>query len=139
MGKRVNDLFLENYIRLDHECSEKLGTVTGGVTEYINKLNGAKYVTGKDEVLPRLVRYRNLRNRFAHEPGAIRKIDELNASDVRWVIRFKREIKRNRDPLSRYLRKARRFVLRRRALKALIVGASVAITVAAVVILIRIF
>lgn len=133
MSKRVNDSFLAHYIELDRNCGEKFGAVAGGVTEYINRLNNARYAVGKDEVLPRLVRYRNIRNRFAHEPGAIRKSDELTKADVKWIIRFKKDVMKKRDPLSRYLRKARRYAFRKRAYRYLIAGTIAAVVVAALI------
>ena len=136
MGKRINDLFLVRYIELDHECSEKLGTVSGGISEYINRLNDAKYVAGKDEVLPRLMRYRSARNRFAHEPGAIRKSDEILRSDVKWISRFRRDVSGGRDPLSRFVRKSRNHARRRRAIKILIFASAVFVTAAVATLLI---
>ena len=133
MSKRINDAFLTHYIELDRGCGEKFGAVAGGVTEYINRLNNARYAAGKDEVLPRLVRYRNIRNRFAHEPGAIRKSDELTKADVKWIVRFKHDVMKKRDPLSRYLRKARRYAFRKRAYRYLIAGTIAAVVVAALV------
>ena len=133
VSKRINDAFLNHYIELDRLLGGRFGAIAGGVTEYVNRLNNAKYAAGKDEVLPRLVRYRNIRNRFAHEPGAIRKSDELTRADVKWIIRFKHDVAKKRDPLSRYLRKARRYALRKRAYRYLIAGTIGAVVIAALV------
>ena len=62
MSKRLNERFLSSYIELEKTCCEKFGVPTGGVTEYINRLNNARFAPGRDEALPRLVRYRGTRN-----------------------------------------------------------------------------
>ena len=58
--KKINEAFYAGYIELDRDCCEKFGVSSGGVTEYINRLNNARFAPGRDDVLPRLVRYRNL-------------------------------------------------------------------------------
>ena len=114
MGRRVNEVFLSEYIELDRDCCEKFGISTGGVTEYINRLNNARFAPGRDDVLPRLVRYRNLRNKIAHELSAVRKIEEITKADVRWIRAFDRNLVKKKDPISLYLRKARKFMRHRR-------------------------
>lgn len=129
VSKRLNESFLNIFLELDHICCEKFGVTTGGVTEYINRLNNARFAPGRDEVLPKLVRYRNLRNRFVHEPGAIRKTDDISKADIRSLHRFCRDVKKKKDPISKYLRKARLYALRRRAIKLLVAGLAVAVAV----------
>ena len=115
MGKKkTNKAFLSEYIQLDKDCCEKFGVSSGGVTEYINRLNNARFAPGRDDVLPRLVRYRNTRNKLVHEPSALRSSDDVTKADVRWVRIFNKSIKRKKDPISRYLRKARKYVRRRK-------------------------
>lgn len=114
VGKRINEKFLSCYMSLDKICCDKFGIATGGVTEYINRLNNARFAPGRDDVLPRLVRYRNLRNKFAHEVGALRRVDELAKVDIKWLRGFERDLNKKRDPISVYLKKARRHVRRRR-------------------------
>ena len=114
MSRKINEKFLNNFLELDKLCCEKFGVATNGVTEYINRLNNARFAPNRDEVLPRLVKYRNLRNRFAHEPQAIRKCDDLTKADVKWVGTFKKTVKSKKDPISKYLKKARRFARRRK-------------------------
>ena len=123
MGKRINEQFLASYIELDKDCCDKFGVTTGGVTEYINRLNNARFAPGRDDVLPRLVRYRNLRNKFSHEVGALRRVDEITKVDVHWIRTFNRDLMRKRDPISAYLKKARRYV-RRRKLRRFAYGAA---------------
>ena len=117
MSRKLNEKFLNVFIEIDKHCCEKFGVASGGVTEYINRLNNARFAHGRDEALPRLVRYRNTRNRFAHEPSALRKSDEISKDDLKWITKFKKELFARRDPISRYLRKARRYARRRRLFK----------------------
>lgn len=121
MSRKINEKFLGVFLELDKLCCEKFGVATNGVTEYINRLNNARFAPDRDEVLPRLVKYRNLRNRFAHEPQAIRKCDDINKEDVKWVTKFKKATKKKNDPISKYLKKARRFARRRKLRKVLLV------------------
>ena len=117
MGRRLNESFLTRYMELDKTCCEKFGVATGGVTEYINRLNNARFAPGRDDVLPKLVRYRNIRNRFAHEPQALRSTDEIDKNDIKWVLSFRHDVQKKKDPISRYLRKARRFARRRKIVR----------------------
>ena len=127
MGKRFNESFLNTFLELDKLCCEKFGVISGGVTEYINRLNNARFAPDRDEVLPRLVRYRNLRNRFAHEPGSIRKTDDIAKEDIKWLARFRKDVQKKKDPISKYLRKARRYAFRRKLRKLLILFSVAAI------------
>ena len=117
MSKKVNEAFLNSYTQLDKICCEKFGVATGGVAEYINRLNNARFAPDRDEVLPRLVRYRNIHKRFAYEPGAIRKTDDIVKDDVRWLNGFRKDVQKKRDPISKYLRKARRYALRKKLVR----------------------
>ena len=114
MGRRINEAFLTTYMELDKDCCDKFGVTTGGVTEYINRLNNARFAPGRDDVLPRLVRYRNIRNKFAHEVAALRRVDEITKVDVNWLRSFNKDVLRRRDPISVYLRKARKYARRRK-------------------------
>ena len=114
MGRKLNEQFLTSYTVLDKNCCEKFGVSSGGVTEYINRLNNARFAPGREDALPRLVRYRNLRNKMAHEIGSLRKMNDVTKSDVVWLKKFDKDISRRRDPISSYLKKARRYARRRR-------------------------
>lgn len=124
MSKRsINEKFLNTYIELDKLCCEKFGVASNGVTEYINRLNNARFAPNRDEVLPNLVKYRNLRNRFAHEPEAIRKADDISKADIKWVANLKKTVKGKKDPISKYLKKAKKFANGQKFKKiALVVG-----------------
>ncbi len=121
MGKRLNHNFLEVYKELDRDCCEKFGVTSGGVTEYINRLNNARFAPDRDDVLPRLVRYRNIRNKFAHDVDSIRKSDEISKADIKWVRGFNKDLIKKRDPISAYLRKARRYARRRKLYRIVLV------------------
>lgn len=120
MSNKLNTPFLNSYLELDKVCCIKFGIVSGGITEYINRLINIRFAPQRDEVLPRLVRYRNIRNRMAHEAGAITEIDEITKSDLRWLEGFKRDMNKKRDPISIYLRKARKYARRRKIRRLLI-------------------
>ena len=127
MGRRINEKFLHHYMELDRVCLAKFGVATGGVTEYINRLNSARFAPGRDDVLPRLVRYRNLRNKFAHEVGALRRVDEISKADIRWIKNFHHELLRKRDPISAYLKKARKYARRKKMRRVLYATLSIAV------------
>ena len=134
MGRRLNESFLNTYMELDKDCCDKFGVASGGVTEYINRLNNARFAPGRDDVLPRLVRYRNIRNKFAHEVNAIRKVDEITKVDINWIRNFDKDVVKKRDPISAYLRKARKFA-RRRKLRRILYGTMFAIIVVLLILL----
>ncbi len=121
--KKLNEKFLNSYMELDRILCDKLGVSTGGVTEYINRLSNTRFAPRRDEVLPMLVKYRNIRNVFAHEPGALKKNDDLTKADVKWIKKFTRDLEKRKDPISAYLRKARRFARHRRIRRYVIAGA----------------
>ncbi len=134
MGKRTNERFLEAYIDLDRICCDKFSVASGGVTEYINRLENARFAPRRDEVLPHLVKYRNIRNIFAHEPNALRRNDELTAKDLTWINKFKRDLNRKKDPISTYLRKAKRYMRGKRIKRYVILGAIIIAVLVAVII-----
>ena len=128
-NNRINSLFLNSYIELDKICSQKFGKATGGVTEYINRLNNVRYTDGRPDVLPKLLHYRGIRNKFAHEAGALKHSNEVSRADVKWLKAFKRELSARKDPISVYLRRERRYA-RRKRIKAAVFTASVGIIAA---------
>jgi hypothetical protein len=114
IGRKLNERFLASYIELDKNCCDKFGVPAGGVTEYINRLNNARFAPGREEALPRLVKYRNIRNKMAHEVGSLRKMNDVTKADIAWIKKFNRDVTRRRDPISSYLKRARRYARRRR-------------------------
>ena len=117
IGRRLNERFLASYIELDRNCCEKFGVSVGGVTEYINRLNNARFAPDREEALPRLVKYRNIRNKMAHELGSLRKMNDVTKDDLKWIRGFNKDINKRRDPISKYLRRARRYARRRKIQK----------------------
>ncbi len=138
VGKRINEQFMSCYLELDKECCEKFGVTTGGVTEYINRLNNARFAPNRDDVLPRLVRYRNMRNKFAHEVGAIRRADELTKADISWLRAFGRDIVRKRDPISAYLKKTRKTARQKKLRRIFYIGAFAVIVILSILLVIAI-
>ena len=111
-----------------------------GVTEYITRLNNARFAPMRDDVLPRLVKYRNVRNSFAHDESALTDSADISKTDVKWLKSFVKELEKKRDPLSLYLRKARRHARLRRARKYIIAALlGIAAIAAAVIVIISLF
>lgn len=135
MSKKFNTAFLEAYIELEIACNAMFGLKRGGVTEYINRLINAKSSPDRDEILPKLVMYRNIRNRIAHEEGAISTINDLAKADVTWIKSFKKLVDKKKDPLSLFYQKARRYERGRVASKVGVVLLVVAVIAAAVILL----
>lgn len=135
MGKRLNEHFLASFIALDKDCCEKFGVASGGVTEYINRLNNARFAPGREDALPRLVRYRNIRNKMAHEIGSLRRSSEVTKADISWIRKFDKDIIKCKDPISAYLKRARRYARRRRIKKYLTIGAAALAVILAIVVI----
>lgn len=133
VSKKINEKFLIAYAELDKAFCIKLGVSAGGVTEYINRLGNTRFAPRRDEVLPVLVKYRNIRNLFAHEPGTIRKNDDLTKADLVWIKKFSRDLDKKKDPISAYLKKARRYARNRRIRRYIVAGAVVLAVFVAVV------
>ncbi len=121
MSKKINKKFLKLYVELDSNCCDKLGVKAGGVTEYITRLESARFAPKRDEVLGNLNKYRNLRNALAHDTKALKKNKMLTKADLKWIKKFNKSLKRKKDPISAYLRKARKFARGKKTKKVLIV------------------
>ncbi len=134
---KTNQAFLAAYIDLDKTCAEKLDTKTG-VTEYINKLTNMRYASGRDEILPRLINYRRLRNRIAHEPGAMKDIDNIAKEDISWLKALDKSIKKGKDPVSKYLKKAGVGAKRRALVRTAIFAGAAALLLAVVALIVLI-
>lgn len=115
MSKKYNEKFLKLYDENDKACCEKFGVEEGGLVEYINRLNNAKFAPNRDEVLPRLVKYKNLKGNFDNSPVLVRKGNEVAKEDLKWIESFTKDVEKKKDPVSLYLRKARNFARRRKA------------------------
>jgi hypothetical protein len=110
--KKLNEQFLEAYIGMDKVCCRRFGVSNGGVTEYINRLINVKLVAGRDEALSRLVRYRNLRNRIAHESHALESMADITKGDLYWIDSFTKLLEYQNDPYCNYLKKTRSEIVR---------------------------
>lgn len=133
MSKKINKKFLKLFVELDSNCCDKLGVKAGGVTEYINRLESARFAPKRDEVLEALNKYRNVRNVLAHDAKAIKKNKTLIKRDLKWIKKFIKSLKRKKDPISAYLRKARKYARRKKAKKVILVLLVVAAAAAAAV------
>lgn len=135
MSRRINERFLNSYIELEKSCCEKFGVASGGVTEYINRLNNARFAPGREEAMPRLVRYRGIRNKMAHEVGSLRRVSEVNKHDIVWIKKFTHDIAKRHDPISLYLRRARGFARRRRIKRYVTAGAFVLLLIIIIILI----
>ncbi len=135
MGRKANEKFMTAYLELDALCGEKLNVNSGGITEYINRLNNARLAPGRDEALPKLVRYRTIRNMLSHEAGALKRYNGVLKSDIQWVKRFCSNVRKKRDPLSLYLRRARRYLRFRKLRKIFTLVSALILAVVLIVIL----
>ena len=128
MGRRTNLKFLKIYLTLDKVLCDRH---ISGVSEYISRLDDARYAERREEVLKHLLRYRSIRNRLAHEPGALDSIKSISSGDIKWIKRFLRDLRRGRDPVSRYIHRAERLLIIKKikayATVALIASAAIAI------------
>ena len=127
--------FFKAYIELDKACSEKLDTQKSGVSAYIGRLVELRFAPERSEVLPKLIKYRNLRNAMAHEENAFADISEIDKEDVKWINRFTKSVNQKRDPVSRYERKARSYSIWRKIRAALFAVLGIGFAVAAYFIL----
>ena len=100
MGRKINTEFLAAFIELEAVCNALLDCKRGGVTEYINALKDAGSSQKKDETLQKLLTYRKIRNRLAHEEGALSEEKSVSRGDIRWLRSFARKVERGRDPIS---------------------------------------
>ena len=67
------------------------------------------------------IKYRKLRNILAHEAVAMTELNEIGKDDIKWVNQFAKSVEKNRDPISRYERKLKRYEIWRKARIVLII------------------
>lgn len=127
-NSKINQAFLGSYLELDRACADKLD-VKSGITEYIKKITDNRFIPGREDALHRLVKYRSIRNRIAHEPGAIKNIDTVSKTDIAWLKSFLKQVKRSRDPLSLYLKAASKRAARGALKRTLILAAFAAVII----------
>ena len=131
MGKRIKEAFFEKYDELDKLCLKKFGVEKMGVSEYITRLNNARFAPSRDEVLPRLVKVRNIKNALSDESTPKKDAPEVTKGEVKWLHGFSRSLEKKRDPLSLYLKRAYRHAKLRKVRNALLVTFLIAVAIAA--------
>lgn len=119
--KKINNNFTKAYSQMEGHCQEKFGVTAGGIDEYVKRLESARFAPNRDEVLGKLSTYQNLSDRFANEPNSARRIKDVEKADVRWVKQFGDSVKKKKDPISRYLKSARRYARGRKIRRVLLI------------------
>ena len=122
LRKDLNEEFLAAYERADRVCCEKFGVPDQGCLTYINRLNAARFAPRRDEVLTPLVHAYDLYQRGTNEAATSSQKRSVVFSsgavvmreDLLWVKRFARSVDRKRDPLSLYLKRAKRMKRRKK-------------------------
>ena len=104
---KINMSFFNAYLELDKACAKLLEVSRGGASAYINKLAELRFVPERNEVLPKLLKYRKIRNVLAHGEDAFSEVDEITKADIKWLSKFTASVNKKRDPVSRYERKAK--------------------------------
>ena len=104
---KINMSFFNAYLELDKACAKLLEVSRGGASAYINKLAELRFVPERNEVLPKLLKYRKIRNVLAHEEDAFSEVAEITKADIKWLSKFTASVNKKRDPVSRYERKAK--------------------------------
>ena len=134
MANKINLAFFNAYLELDKICAKRFSISKGGVTAYINNLVDTRYAPDRNEVLRKLIKYRKLRNILAHEAVAMTELNEIGKDDIKWVNQFAKSVEKNRDPISRYERKLKRYEIWRKARIVLIILGILAAIAAGVVV-----
>ena len=126
-----NVSFLNVYIELDKTCCRRFDIQSGGVSMYITRLVQERLVPEREEVLPRLIRYR--RNKLAHEEGALNEITEIEKSDLKWIQSFSKAVSKHKDPITLYEKKAEIYAKGQKIGKIVKISLALVLAVAAVI------
>ncbi len=105
MSKSKNISFIENYILLERAADAIMKRTGGGVSAYITALERQKLNTGAAESLKFLKKCRTVRNKLAHDPGALKDSAEISRADIKRLGKLTEAMKKSSDPLSKILRK----------------------------------
>ena len=119
-GAQQREVFLKNYDQVEELCCNKFGITSGGVREYVSRLNNIRFAPERDEVLPKLVEYANKRIALNSSVDAMIENEPVKA-DSEWLKEFAKKLAKKKDPISVYLKKARRYARNRRFVRVLIV------------------
>lgn len=122
MGKKkINNNFTKAYSQMESQCQEKFGVSAGGVDKYIERLESARFAPDREDVLGKLSQYQSLSQRLESDPNAMKQIKEIEKNDVQWVKGFGDDLKKKKDPISRYLKSARKYVRGRKIRRAILI------------------
>ena len=102
-------------------CEEKFGVSADGVDKYIERLESARFAPDREDVLGKLSQYKHLSKRFENDPAAIKSVKEIEKNDIKWVKKFGTSLKKKNDPISRYLKSAKKYVRGRKARRTFLV------------------
>ncbi len=131
MKRGKNLSFLENYILLER-AADNLMKKGGGVGAYIAALERQKLDTGAADTLKFLKKSKSVRNRLAHDPGAIKETSDITSSDIKRIKKLTALIKKGKDPLSR-IEKNKKESRKNKIKTALIITAALTLIAAALI------
>ena len=124
MGKAKNVSFIESYISFERAADNVTKRKGGGVSAYIDAIERQKPDASAQSTLKFLKRCRIVRNKLAHDVGALKSNSEISRSDTKKLRKLTSQISKGKDPLSRLIRKrARRAFSRRMAVILLAIAA----------------
>ena len=127
---KERESFIGYYDAVEQGCCDKFGVTAGGIREYVTRLNNIRFAPDRDEVLPKLVEYAKLRTSLNETTEGILEIEPQKA-DSEWLKDFAQKLSKKQDPISAYLKKARRYARRRRFTRVVIVLLVLALAAAA--------
>ncbi len=135
MSKGTNVKFIEKYIILENAANVLMNKKSSGVSAYISELESLTLDADAKKTLKLLKKCRFVRNKLAHDPGALKSNDEITNDDVRFIKKLTSDIQRRRDPLSRLLNKAPSSAAKIKAIISL--AAVAAVIIAAIIFFIK--
>ncbi|MBR2466403.1 MAG: hypothetical protein IKB38_05690 [Clostridia bacterium] len=135
MSKGTNVKFIEKYIILENAANALMNKKSSGVSAYISELESLTLDADAKKTLKLLKKCRFVRNKLAHDPGALKSNDEITNDDVRFIKKLTSDIQRRRDPLSRLLNKAPSSAAKIKAIISL--AAVAAVIIAAIIFFIK--
>ena len=123
--------FIAAYDRLNATCRARLDTEGDAVGAYIGRLGAVKDTSYRDELMIRLVRCREIKNKFTRgelsQDGAV-----ISDEDIYSLISLEKKISHGKDPVTGYERMVRAIKFRRYSHAVMSVISLITITVLAV-------
>ncbi len=113
MSKKYDQAFFDIYYSVDKRCCKKFGIEKDGVSEYLTRLENARFAPHREEVLSILTKCKNLNSGSSLKDGDAKKYAGILKSAIKWLKKFDKKLKGKKDPLSLYLKKARRYKRRK--------------------------